>query len=130
MGKSMIRRKCVVSSPIRPAPCVDFTKIKPHFQSFQQNDTQDTQDTYNYDSFIQILFTQPCKNTISYLKFQLFALFSFDREGRHVARFFCKQCQNHSELSSPNSINQGFDWTRCFRSRRNGKIPYRRADTE
>ena len=32
--------------------------------------------------------------------------------------------------TSPNSTNQDFDWTREFRSRQNGKIPYRRADTE
>ena len=31
---------------------------------------------------------------------------------------------------SPNSINQDFDWTRHFRSRQNGKIQYRRADSE
>ena len=31
---------------------------------------------------------------------------------------------------SPNFTNQDFDWTRHFRSRQNGKIPYRRADTE
>ena len=39
-----LARKSKASSPIRPAPCVDFTKIKPHFQSFQQNDTQGTID--------------------------------------------------------------------------------------
>ena len=43
--------------------------------------------------------------------------------------FYCKQCQNHSEFSR-NSTNLDFDWTRQFRSRQNGKIPYRRADTE
>ena len=32
--------------------------------------------------------------------------------------------------SSPNSTNQDFDWSRQFRSRQNGKIPYRRADIE
>ena len=43
-GKRMIERKWTVFSPIRLAPCVDFTKIKPHFQTFQQNDTQGTID--------------------------------------------------------------------------------------
>ena len=43
-GKDKMARKSKASSPIRPAPCVDFTKIKPHFQSFQQNDTQGTID--------------------------------------------------------------------------------------
>ena len=43
-GKRMIERKWKVFSPIRLAPCVDFTKIKPHFQTFQQNDTQGTID--------------------------------------------------------------------------------------
>ena len=31
---------------------------------------------------------------------------------------------------SPNFTNQDFDWTRYFQSRQNGKIPYRRVDTE
>ena len=44
VGKDKMARKSKASSPIRPAPCVDFTKIKPLFQSFQQNDTQGTID--------------------------------------------------------------------------------------
>ena len=44
MEKDKMARKSKASSPIRPAPCVDFAKIKPHFQSFQQNDTQGTID--------------------------------------------------------------------------------------
>ena len=44
IDKDKMARKSKASSPIRPAPCVDFTKIKPHFQSFQQNDTQGTID--------------------------------------------------------------------------------------
>ena len=44
LGNGIINRKSKASSPIRLAPCVDFTKIKTHFQSFQQNDTQGTID--------------------------------------------------------------------------------------
>ena len=40
------------------------------------------------DSSINTQFTQPCNNTIYYLKFQLFAPFTFGSEGSHVARLF------------------------------------------
>ena len=55
--------------------------------------------------------------------------FSFGREGRHVTRFFVNNVKIIRN-SSPNFTNQDFHWTRHFRSRQNGKIPYRRADTE